>query len=230
MMLYLIIRVFSHKFVEIHLFNVPCDEYNLKNTFSGVFYGLGELLIFFNICLLIWLFLRIEDIRETMTSIKSKSILSKLTNKNYVNMKCDNDKTRFKVIQLTKDHLESLEGYLIGSLPIMILGLFSFTVGAFLHQMGADIERNEFDLDYISSIFLFITSLYTLIIFLVYQGGRQYILKEIKGVLKNTNHDKCLKIAKELDFHVDRPNFITSAILILFPIITLILKLFPIFF
>lgn len=206
-----------------------------NNSTETVFNFMGEILLFLSFFCLIWLIFRAEDIIKAVNrlEINNERILNVnndklekqvkeyiLELKWYESDEIGIDKWTWKMDTIFKIQklIESIDGFLICSFPIMVIGISLYAFGT--------LWQNQTD---ILLYLVFISSIYALLITLIYQGGRQMMIRRIKRLLKFTPHDDSEKLAKNLDFHLDRPDFVTSALVIALPVFSFLIRFLPLF-
>ena len=218
----------------------------INTFFIGFYTKFGIICFFLSLYCIFWLFFRAEDIIRAINLLKidvrkkrgSSITLSLLTEnkfldaevkKSFSEEETDHNKNildwRAEPIKKLQLLMDGLDGFLIGSLPMMIIAMAFFTISTSI--INFNWNTGGIDMD-IFPIILGYISFYALIITLIYQSARRKLLNKIKGELRETYEKDCLDLAEKLDFYLDRPDFLTSFIIIAIPIFTFIIRYLPI--
>lgn len=193
----------------------------------SILYGIGEILLLASFLSLCWYILRAEDIILAVKNLRNLDSFNEFISfEKKVTLDHEGNENTFneikkKIYIQSNDVLDGIEGFLVGSLPIMFFSIIMFLTGSFFHNIENILDNS----DVVFIPLILFSSLNALVITLTYQGGRQMTIREIKRILKTDYSKSSVELLKNFNLYIDKPDLITNAIIFGFPIVTLLLRI-----
>ncbi|MFW9993912.1 MAG: hypothetical protein ACFFD4_17845 [Candidatus Odinarchaeota archaeon] len=201
----------------------------------------GFMLVFISFLLAVWLILRYEDITKAIERMegvlkgkkrfrcqiktnnpKFEKAITWILEKSHKS--ADEEDLKSVTVMKFQKYLDGIDGFLVGALPVMVFGILVYYLGILLANFSMFIEEELTDL---FPAILFIMSIYAAIILIIYQSGRRNMVRRFKHILKEMNDESCIDLAKELDFYLDKPDIITTTIIIALPLLSMVIRILP---